>query len=116
MSTTVKRHPIRGLLGGLCAGIGATLLLIVYAKAPFGQATSWVPLLVLAVVGVLIGLFAPPRGGAGDEQVATPVPAPHSNVATTEQAPAPEAAAPEAEAPEAEAPPETPDDAGEETT
>ena len=108
MSTTVKRHPIRGFLGGLCAGIGATLLLIVYAKAPFGQATAWVPLLVLVVVGVLIGLFAPPRGDAGAHEVSAPVPPPQSNVTTTQ----PATPAPEAEAPEAEATPETPDDAG----
>ena len=110
MSTsTVRRHPIRGLLGGLCAGIGATLLLITYAKAPFGEATGWVPLVVLLVVGLLIGLFAPPRGGGAADHVGeTPVPPPHSNVTTTE----PEAPTPPADAPEATDTPEQPDDSG----
>lgn len=58
----LKRHPVRGFLGGLLLGLGAVILLALFGAAAF---TAWWPFAVIvggcAVLGVLIGLFA----GAG---------------------------------------------------
>ena len=62
----VKRHPIRGLLGGLLLGIGLALLVLVYAKAPFGIATPYVCLGAGIVAGLAMGLSGPVRRPGAD--------------------------------------------------
>ncbi len=58
----MKRHPIRGLVFGLLLGLGAALLLIAYSVVPLGVATPWIVIALGAIVGLLVGLFGPPRG------------------------------------------------------
>jgi hypothetical protein len=57
-----KRRPVRGFFSGLVLGVGVVILLFIYGAAAF---TSFVPFVLivaaLAVIGVLIGLFAPAR-------------------------------------------------------
>jgi formate/nitrite transporter FocA (FNT family) len=64
-SRRLRRHPIQGFLGGLFLGLGAVILLAVSGVAAF---SAWWPFAVIvggcAIVGVLIGLFAPPRAPA----------------------------------------------------
>jgi len=57
------RHPGRGLLAGLLFGLGLALLLFTYAKIAIG--TLAFPLVILAgiVIGLLVGILAPARGG-----------------------------------------------------
>lgn len=56
-----KRHPFRGLVGGLLLGLGLALLLLSYAVVPFGSATPWIVIGGFAVLGALWGLFGPRR-------------------------------------------------------
>jgi len=58
-----RRHPGRGIFAGLLLGLGLALLLFTYAKIAIG--TLAFPLVILAgiVVGLLIGILAPARGG-----------------------------------------------------
>jgi hypothetical protein len=58
----VKRHPIRGFLWGLVAGIGLSLILIDQAVVAIGTNGPMVVVLVMAVLGVLWSFFAPARG------------------------------------------------------
>jgi uncharacterized membrane protein len=54
-----KTHPIRGAIGGLCFGLGLMLMLLVYGKPIFGNATLWIPIVFFIVVGVVLGIFGP---------------------------------------------------------
>ena len=65
MSTTVKRHAIRGALAGFLLGLGATLMIILYDVPIPGDLV----LIGCVALGLLIGLFAPARGArrAGNE-------------------------------------------------
>lgn len=56
-----KRHPFRGLLGGLFLGLGLALMVLVYGKAPFGTVTPFVCLLCGIAAGLVFGLFGPTR-------------------------------------------------------
>lgn len=58
----IRRHPIRGLIFGLVLGLGAALLLISYSQIPLGIPTPWVVIAIGALVGLLVGIFGPPRG------------------------------------------------------
>lgn len=55
-----KRHPVRGIFGGVLLGLGALMLLVLLGAAAF---TSWVPFLLIflacVAVGVLLSLFGP---------------------------------------------------------
>ena len=57
----VKRHPIRGFLGGIPLGLGALVVLVLTGQAAF---TSWVPYVLIVagsvVFGVLVGTVPPP--------------------------------------------------------
>lgn len=56
----LKRHPIRGILGGLIVALGAAILLALFGAADF---TAWWPFALIlgggALLGLLVGLFAP---------------------------------------------------------
>jgi hypothetical protein len=63
----IKKHPVRGALWGLLLGFSLAVYAILFAIIPF---TDWVPLLLVALVGVAIGVawayLAPakqPKGG-----------------------------------------------------
>lgn len=57
----IRRHPIRGFLGGLLVGIGLSLLLVIYGTAPLGAATVLVVVLLFAVIGTGAAWFLPTR-------------------------------------------------------
>lgn len=57
----IRRHPIRGLLGGLLVGIGLSLLLVIYGTAPLGAATVLVVVLLFAAIGTAAAWFLPTR-------------------------------------------------------
>jgi hypothetical protein len=56
-----KRHPIRGLFGGLLFGLGLALALISFAVIALGTLTPWVVVGLCTVFGVLLGLVMPAR-------------------------------------------------------
>lgn len=67
MSLTVerkrlRRHPLQGFFGGLFVGMGVLILLVILGAAAF---TAWWPFVVIAggcaLLGVVVGLFAPAR-------------------------------------------------------
>ena len=49
----VRRHRVLGFLAGLLIGLGTALLLVVYGVVVL----TWVPLVVGAVVGGLVGVL-----------------------------------------------------------
>jgi hypothetical protein len=55
----VKRHPIRGLLGGLVLGIGVSLLLFSYAKVAFGSSIFLILIGAVMLVGLVFPLVVP---------------------------------------------------------
>lgn len=59
---TVRRHPIRGLLGGLLLGIGIALVLMLTGTALLGEYTVIATVLLFAVVGLGVALAWPARG------------------------------------------------------
>jgi hypothetical protein len=63
----VKKHPVRGAIWGLLLGFSLAVYAVLFAIIPF---TDWVPLILVALVGVAIGVawayLAPakqPKGG-----------------------------------------------------
>jgi uncharacterized membrane protein SpoIIM required for sporulation len=67
-------RPIRGFFAGLFIGIGVALLLIIFAVIALGTLTPYVIIVVGAVIGVLLGMFAdrlPGRGGGSRSTVAS---------------------------------------------
>lgn len=60
-----KRHPIRGAISGLVLGIGVGILLVVYAKLPWGAVTPIVPVAGFFVLGLLLGLVGPTTSTGG---------------------------------------------------
>ncbi|HMC40852.1 MAG TPA: hypothetical protein VKI19_14400, partial [Acidimicrobiales bacterium] len=58
----IRRHPITGFVAGLLIGIGVNLLLIVYSIAAYRTVGPAIVIVVgMAVIGVVIGTFGPPR-------------------------------------------------------
>lgn len=57
----IRRHPIRGLLGGLLVGLGLSILLVIYGTAPMGPATVLVVVLLFAAIGAAAAWFLPVR-------------------------------------------------------
>lgn len=62
MGATTKRHPIRGLFGGLCLGLGLAIMLVIYGKVAFGTWTPYLVIIAGVVIGVLWAFVAPARG------------------------------------------------------
>jgi predicted lipid-binding transport protein (Tim44 family) len=90
VSRSRKRHPIRGLFGGLLVGLGVALLLVLYGKIAFGTLTPYVIILAGVVVGVAWAFVAPVRGrrDGGDDLVEPPPPpAPEAPVTETVDTP-----------------------------
>jgi hypothetical protein len=57
----IKRHPFKAILSGILLGVGMMLLVMVYAKAPFGSITPWICLGSGVIAGLVLGLFGPAR-------------------------------------------------------
>ena len=57
----IRRHPIRGLLGGVLIGIGLAILLVIYGAAPLGSWTVIALILLFAVIGVAAAWLLPAR-------------------------------------------------------
>lgn len=67
MSTStgdVKRHPIRGALWGLIAGLGLALLLFSYNVVALGTLTPYVVIVLGVAAGIGFGALAPAKGAA----------------------------------------------------
>jgi hypothetical protein len=63
--TVLHRHPIRGALWGLLMGFGGILLLMVLSIIRLDIPTAIIYTVAGAVVGLLWGLFAPPKKPKG---------------------------------------------------
>ena len=74
--TTLKRHPIRGFVWGLITGAGVGLLLMVLSVVPLSIPTLIVATAAAAVIGMLWGLFAPPKKPKGSAPGGSPPAAP----------------------------------------
>ena len=57
----IRRHPIRGLLGGVLVGLGLAILLVIYGAAPLGSWTVIALVLLFAVVGTAAAWLLPAR-------------------------------------------------------
>jgi hypothetical protein len=57
----IRRHPIRGLIGGLLIGLGLSILLVIYGAAPLGSWTVIVIVLLFAVIGTAAAWLLPAR-------------------------------------------------------
>jgi hypothetical protein len=57
----VKRHPVLGLLGGLCAGLGLALLAVLYGWMAAGTRSPLLTVGGFAVVGLVWGWRGPVR-------------------------------------------------------
>jgi predicted lipid-binding transport protein (Tim44 family) len=83
----IRRHPIKGLIGGLLLGLGAAIMLVIYRVIAFGTNTPVVVVVVGVVVGLALSLFAPPRGrkrataASAEAAMSTPAAAPAPEVA-----------------------------------
>ena len=73
----VKRHPIRGGIWGLIAGLGVAIALIGQAIIAAGTLTPWIITAAGLVVGVLWGMFGPAKKPKQPNTEATPPP-PHA--------------------------------------
>ena len=56
-----RRHPIRGLLGGLLLGIGIALVLTQLSVAPIGQLTVLIVVALCTVLGLIAAWALPAR-------------------------------------------------------
>lgn len=68
-TTVLQRHPIRGALWGLMMGFGVILLLMVLSIVRLDIPTAIIYTVVGAVVGLLWGVFAPPKKPKGPAPV-----------------------------------------------
>jgi hypothetical protein len=57
----MRRHPLRGLSGGLLLGIGIALALVQLSVAPLGTLTVVVIIALCTVLGVVVSYALPPR-------------------------------------------------------
>ena len=57
----IRRHPIRGLLGGVLIGLGLAILLVIYGAAPLGSWTVIVLVLLFAAIGTAAAWVLPAR-------------------------------------------------------
>lgn len=56
-----RRHPIRGLFGGLLLGIGLALVLMQLSVAPLGQVTVLTVVALCTVLGLIASWALPAR-------------------------------------------------------
>lgn len=57
----IRRHPIRGLFGGLLLGIGLALVLMQLSVAPIGQLTVVIVVTLCTVLGLIAAWALPAR-------------------------------------------------------
>lgn len=59
----MRRHPVRGALGGLLIGIGLALLVVMLGLAPLGELTVVVIVVAFVAIGLVLSWVLPPREG-----------------------------------------------------
>lgn len=64
MSQKVKRHPIKGLFGGLFLGLGLSILAMVFGAVIVGSIGAIGIIVAGTLLGVVIAYVLPPKGGA----------------------------------------------------
>lgn len=57
-----RRHPFRGIIGGLLLGVGLAIMAIVYGINTLGMLTPWVALLIGLAIGILLVFVPRPWG------------------------------------------------------
>lgn len=57
----IRRHPFRGLVGGLLLGIGLALVLMQLSIAPLGQVTVLTVIALCTVLGLVASWALPAR-------------------------------------------------------
>jgi hypothetical protein len=57
----LRRHPIRGLLGGLLLGVGLALMLVMLGIAPLGNLTVVVIVVLFTMAGIGLAWVLPAR-------------------------------------------------------
>ena len=57
----MRRHPVRGALGGLLIGIGLALLVVMLGLAPLGELTVVVIVVAFVAIGLVLSWVLPPR-------------------------------------------------------
>lgn len=78
MSQKIKRHPIKGLFGGLFLGLGLSIFAMVFDAVIVGSIGAIGIIVAGTLLGVVIAYVLPPKGGkaAGGASAATPPAAP----------------------------------------
>ena len=56
-----KRHPFRGLIGGLIFGLGLGLILVFLSVAVIGTWSLVASVVAFGLIGLLLALIWPPR-------------------------------------------------------
>jgi hypothetical protein len=57
----MRRHPVRGVLGGLLIGIGLSLVVAMLGLAPLGELTVVVIVVAFVAIGLALSWVLPPR-------------------------------------------------------
>ncbi len=71
MTSDVKHHPIRGLMGGLCLGIARSIFAMVFGVVVVGSAGAIGIIAAGTLLGVVIVYVLPPKGGKGGPATAS---------------------------------------------
>lgn len=57
----MRRHPLRGAIGGLLIGIGLSLVVVMLGLAPLGELTVVVIVVAFVAIGLVLAWVLPPR-------------------------------------------------------
>jgi hypothetical protein len=57
----MRRHPLRGALGGLLIGIGLSLVVVMLGLAPLGELTVVVIVVAFVAIGLALSWVLPAR-------------------------------------------------------
>lgn len=57
----MRRHPLRGAIGGLLIGIGLSLVVVMLGLAPLGELTVVVIVVAFVATGLVLSWVMPPR-------------------------------------------------------
>ena len=57
----MRRHPLRGAIGGLLIGIGLSLVVVMLGLAPLGELTVVVIVAAFVAIGLVLSWVLPPR-------------------------------------------------------
>jgi hypothetical protein len=62
-----KRHPFRGLIGGLIFGFGLALILVFLSIAVIGTWTVIASIVAFGLIGLVLALVWPPKQVSGPQ-------------------------------------------------